>query len=326
MEDGDYTPPCVGVFMCTYNHENYIETAIESVMMQVGDFSYRLFIGEDCSTDSTREICIKMKQKYADKIDLTLYEKNVGGGLNTINLFAKIIDAGVTYIAMLDGDDYWVDKEKLKKQVAILENDRGISICFTDSKILNDKTKEFSTKAYDNEREARINFDTFIEKGSLYVTCSALFRTAAIPRRFPDWFLTSLKQDWTIFVLALDNGDAYYLPEITAVYRIHGASLMRTTKHILLEENSAGLIENLLSYFDPRHQPVLGKALTWSYFHVAFFYWNEFEVLDFFKYISKATQAGERKTMGWYWLVIKEMNKAWLKKTYHKIKGIFRRP
>jgi len=65
----------VAIFMVTYNHEKYIRQAVEGIVMQKTNFPYKIFIGEDCSTDNTREICLELQQKYPDKIELLLRKK-----------------------------------------------------------------------------------------------------------------------------------------------------------------------------------------------------------------------------------------------------------
>ena len=100
--------------MITYNHEKFIAEAIEGVVMQKTNFQFELVIGEDCSTDNTRAICIEYQKKYPDIIRLRLPETNQGMMLNWIN---NINSGRGKYIALCDGDDYWTDPYKLQKQV-----------------------------------------------------------------------------------------------------------------------------------------------------------------------------------------------------------------
>ena len=70
--------PLVSVCMITYNHENYISTAIEGVLMQKTSFPFELVIGEDCSTDNTRLTCIDYQNRFSDIIKMWLPDKNQG--------------------------------------------------------------------------------------------------------------------------------------------------------------------------------------------------------------------------------------------------------
>ena len=111
--------PMVSISMLTFNHERYIERAIVSVLEQETTFPYQLIIGEDCSTDSTREIVLKYAHMYPDKIVAILHNEN-GGIENNVLSVRKFLRG--KYIAILEGDDFWCDKLKLQKQVNFLEN------------------------------------------------------------------------------------------------------------------------------------------------------------------------------------------------------------
>jgi glycosyltransferase involved in cell wall biosynthesis len=313
MAHNDDMPcPYLGIFMVSYNHEKYIEQAIESVMMQETTFTYKLFIGEDCSTDNTRQVCLKMKQKYADRIDLNFNEKNLGSSLNVATFFQKIKTSGIKYAAILDGDDYWVDKNKIQKQVDILNQNTDCSICFSNAFVLNENTGELLADS--DPSPVRTGLKLFLDTGKPRITCTSLLRADLFPNPMPGWFSKILKQDWAIFVMLIAQGDAYYLNDITSVYRVHGGGLIKSTAQVRLEENSVFLVENLLQYFAPKHQQLFGQVLTWNYFHLAFIYLDQLKVIQFLKTITKAAAAGERKTAGWYWLVINKAAKLMLKK------------
>lgn len=120
--------PLVDIIMPTYNHEKYIAQAIKSVMMQECSFGYSLKIGEDCSTDGTYEVCKQYANVYADKILLLKISSNLGMAANYKSLFNA---CSAKYIAILEGDDYWLDMHKLQKQVEILESKPEIGLVHT---------------------------------------------------------------------------------------------------------------------------------------------------------------------------------------------------
>lgn len=128
--------PFVAVWMVTYNQEKFITAAIEGVIMQEANFSFKLFIGEDCSTDSTRQICLAFQKKYPDKIELLFTEVN-SMKQNSRNIFTKCFQSSAKYIAMCEGDDYWTDPHKLQKQVDFLEANEKIVGCFSDAMVIN---------------------------------------------------------------------------------------------------------------------------------------------------------------------------------------------
>lgn len=108
----------VSVMLTTYNHEKYIEQAIKSVLAQKTDFRYELLIGEDCSTDHTKEIVLKYQKLYPETIKVITHSRNIGALRNEADLRKKCKGK---YIAVLEGDDYWSYDKKLSMQVDILD-------------------------------------------------------------------------------------------------------------------------------------------------------------------------------------------------------------
>ena len=108
----------VSVCIITYMHEKYISQALDSVFMQKTNFDFEVIVGEDASTDGTREILLEYKEKYGDKLVLVLHDENVGVSKNSISVQKKVRGK---YIASLEGDDFWTDEYKLQKQYDILE-------------------------------------------------------------------------------------------------------------------------------------------------------------------------------------------------------------
>ena len=203
----------LSVCMITYNHENFIAQAIESVLMQKTNFDFELVIGEDFSIDRTREICISYKRKYPEKINLILNEKNLGMIPNFIN---TIHQCKGEYIALLEGDDYWTDPYKLQKQVDFLETNLDFSICAHKVKVLiNNKLKEdnflrITPKISTQEHLARGNY----------------LRTLSVVVRFPKNKKFVIPQgirlgDHFSWMYISQYGKIMVLDEIMGVYRYH---------------------------------------------------------------------------------------------------------
>jgi glycosyltransferase involved in cell wall biosynthesis len=110
--------PLISVFITTYNHEPYIARAIDSVLEQKTKYSFELVIGEDCSTDQTRQIVMKYQGKYPNIIRVVTSNENVGRHKNLLRTMATCQGK---YLAFCDGDDYWHDSKKLEKQCKYLE-------------------------------------------------------------------------------------------------------------------------------------------------------------------------------------------------------------
>jgi glycosyltransferase involved in cell wall biosynthesis len=117
--------PLVSVKMRTYNHEPYIAQAIEGVLMQKTDFPIELVIGDDCSTDRTREIVLRYQDERPDIIRVILQGRNVGARRNSRKLDEFLRGK---YTAFNDGDDYWTHPRKLQMQADIMETSPSIGL------------------------------------------------------------------------------------------------------------------------------------------------------------------------------------------------------
>lgn len=120
----------VSVVMTTYNHEAYLAEAVESVLAQRTTFAVEILIGEDCSTDSTLSIARRYEAEYPERVRVITSAENVGWRKNYRRTIAA---AHGRYIAMLDGDDMFIDDDKLQQQVDMLEADASLGMCYTRS-------------------------------------------------------------------------------------------------------------------------------------------------------------------------------------------------
>ncbi len=108
----------LSVVIVSYNQEEYIAEAIESVLNQKTKYKYEIILADDCSKDNTFKIQEEYAKKYPKIIKLLKREKNLGTTQNELD--ASLQSSG-KYITKLDGDDYWIDEEKIEKQIRFLE-------------------------------------------------------------------------------------------------------------------------------------------------------------------------------------------------------------
>ena len=124
------TQPVVSVLMITYNHERYIAQAIEGVLNQQTQYSCELVIGEDCSTDRTREIVLDYQRRYPHIIRVITSNANVGMHQN---FYRTAMACSGEYVAMCEGDDWWHDPAKLQTQVSYLRQYPDVCLLAADA-------------------------------------------------------------------------------------------------------------------------------------------------------------------------------------------------
>ncbi len=132
--------PVLSVLFITYDHERYVRRALDSVLMQKTDFDFEIVVGEDHSTDSTRQILDEYKAAYPDRIRLLYRSRNFGRP--TLNVYETAMACRGRYIATLEGDDYWIDEYKLQKAVDYLEEHKDHWGCANPSLLVGDDEEE----------------------------------------------------------------------------------------------------------------------------------------------------------------------------------------
>lgn len=218
--------PFVSVCVQTYNQYNYIEECLDGILMQKTTFPFEIILGEDESSDGTREICIEYFNKHPDKIKLFLRSrKDViyinGNATGRFNFIENLKACSGKYIALCEGDDYWTDPLKLQKQVDFLENNEDYNICFHKVRIYNQSLNLFE----EDKITRKVNETTTIKDlalGNYIHTPSVVLKNNFT---IPNWFTKVSLGDWTLYMLAVKNKKIKLIDEKMAVYRIHGKSI-----------------------------------------------------------------------------------------------------
>jgi len=225
--------PFVSVIMTTYNHEVFIAQAIEGVLMQETDFPIELVIGEDCSTDRTLEIVFKYQKNYPDLIRVINSKKNVGAIKNGART-RKLLRG--KYVAFCEGDDYWNDHLKLKKQVNLLERNPDCSGCFTDCFVIKESKPKRIVKQSVKKDHRHTLFDIVMK--TPYAMCHWVFLKNVFVNR-PDWF-DNLKigGHTALLIYVAEQGDCLHIPEPTATYRVHSGGVTSGADPIIFNESA----------------------------------------------------------------------------------------
>lgn len=210
--------------MTAYNLEQFIAQAIESVLMQKTDFSIELVIGEDCSADRTRDIVLDFQRRCPQIIRVLLPPKNLGMNRNFVDTIAA---CSGKYVALLDGDDYWIDPNKLQKQVEFLEANPHCSGCFTRTKVFSECGLPGNyCQPGDNPEKILYTTEDLINKNQIgcMQTSSMMFRNVLDNISF-DPFLSLSMTDWPLQIMLSQLGPIGYLNDVMAAYRQHSGGV-----------------------------------------------------------------------------------------------------
>ena len=164
----------VSVCMISYNHERFIRRALESACNQKTTFQFEIIIGDDCSSDNTQKIIMEIVEQYPNLIIPILRHKNLGTIKNAYDIKQR---AKGKYIAILEGDDYWVDEYKLQKQVDFLENHPDI-YSVAHRNLIIDKDNNVIGESHEN-----LQLDCYFNKTDALKMQTRLFHPSSILHR-----------------------------------------------------------------------------------------------------------------------------------------------
>jgi hypothetical protein len=225
--------PLVSVVLRTYNHAPFIAQAIESVLIQRAEFPFELVIGEDCSSDGTREIVEAYGRRYPDLVKPVLPERNVGHGEMLRQALAATRGGLIAY---LDGDDYWTSRQKLAKQVAFLEANPDCHDCFHDVSLVYDEAGVPSGTISPRLAEEHFGIEQVLM--DCFVPAPAMMFRRGVFEELEREAFDSAWLDWIIHVQAATHGPLGYIPEVLAAYRVHRGGMFSALDRVSqLEED-----------------------------------------------------------------------------------------
>lgn len=213
--------PLVSVCVQTYQHAAFIRQCLDSILMQKVEFKYEIILGEDESTDGTREICIEYAEKFPEIIRLFLRKRSdviyIGGNATgRFNFLENLKASRGKYIAICEGDDYWIDSMKLQKQVNFLQLSTEHVLCFHKVKIL----ELDGAIVEDDLTRVPVGYESIeilAAKGNYIHTPSVIFKN--VIDEYPEEFYKSSVGDFFLYMMLAQSGKFMYIDETMAIYR-----------------------------------------------------------------------------------------------------------
>lgn len=260
--------PLVSVCMITYNHEKYIAEAIEGVLMQEVDFEVELIIADDCSKDRTGEIVKTFIETHPRGNWIKYFFHNENKSMMSNFIWAMQKCKG-EFIALCEGDDYWIDKEKLAIQVDFLLNNK-------DYFLVSHYARKYSFRYEGFELFGKLSRDSFsIEDPDYHFlaipTASILFRNKIV---FPEWMGKVYAGDRALIFLASQFGKIKILDFEGSVYRVHPDGIEQNYKKDKFSLPLRNLKEYPIYYNMalPHFKRQIAKKMAWNNFYLAIQY------------------------------------------------------
>lgn len=216
----------ISVIVCTYNQEKYLAQALDSVLMQKCDEPYEILIGDDCSTDGTSKIADDYRSRYPGIIHVIRPANNTGASHNIVRLMNS---AKGEYLAICDGDDYWLRDDVLQKQLNIFRSMPEVGmICAKAKCYIQDKGDYEGTLGYAGAEDLM----TMLHDNCDVAAPTIAFRSSLMKKCIAesDWYIAnnyfydSIMAYWFAY-----NSKIKFIDEEMAAYRVLANSACHTT-------------------------------------------------------------------------------------------------
>ena len=220
----DYDDVMVSIKCMVFNHEVFLRDCLEGIISQKTSFKFEAIVHDDCSTDGSADIIREYAEKYPDIIKPILEEENLFSKHDGSIYQVLSTHSHGKYIAICEGDDYWIDPYKLQKQVDFLEQHSDYSMCCSRAKSYSQLENCFKSDVACYNKNQMMNPKDIIRKGGLFIaSCSIVYRNS-IRDSYPDYCLLCHVGDYPLQIFCAMKGKCYYFNEAMSVYRVDNPS------------------------------------------------------------------------------------------------------
>jgi glycosyltransferase involved in cell wall biosynthesis len=234
-------------------------------------------VGDDCSTDATQSLLRRYAAKYPEKVEVFFSPVNLGV-LHKDRVSIKLLNRCTSkYIAILEGDDYWIDPHKLQRQVEYLDSHSECSVCFHNAEMFYDDGSQPSTNLRPADQKEISTIEDVLS-GMVPLPCTVMFRNNLLGE-LPDAFYEVTNADWMMYVLLAEHGHIGYINKVMAAYRMHAAGMwsrltaqQRVNEHIktykTIDEHLNFKYEGLISEKIAQFKEVHARSCLGQYHEV----------------------------------------------------------
>lgn len=202
--------PTVSVCVVTYNQQGLVETCLRSILDQAVDGDVQVLVGDDASTDGTREVVRALAGEYGSRMKCFLHESNLGAAANMCHLLAR---ADGDFVARVDGDDYWLPG-KLQRQLAFLNANPDCGAVYTNAIAVNESGTQIGV--FNDIEDERIDMATLLRRGNVLNNSSVLFRIENIA----GWLVID-QVDYQVHLWQARQGWLGHISEPLTAYRVN---------------------------------------------------------------------------------------------------------
>lgn len=219
----------VDVVLFSHNHENFIERALRGVFEQETTAKIRIRVHDDASDDNTASLARAMLKDSPFESSLVVATENqFRNGSSFKWRFATATDSD--FVAFLDADDFWVNRQKLEKQINLLKRNKDVALCHAGFVGLNLEGEWLNFRP-DEKFRSQIVPGHYLSEENFIGTLTVVCRRSAMPTHLPTGFDSLKIDDYPLWALVTEDARIAFLDEIVGVYRIHDSNNFANLPH-----------------------------------------------------------------------------------------------
>lgn len=232
--------PKVSVVCMVYKHEPYLRQCFDGFVMQKTSFPIEILVNDDCSPDGSAKVMREYEEKYPDLFHCIYQEENQYSKGKMAWWEVLFPMAKGEYIAICEGDDYWIDPYKLQKQVDFMDQHPDYVACFHNARVQYDDHVSLFNAMNENHYPST---EDIIKRHWFIATPTLFFRN--VLREYPEWRGEVLNGDYLLELLLAREGKFYYMDDAMSVYRQDGQGMSS-----VLKRDKVDMVDRLISLLD----------------------------------------------------------------------------
>lgn len=250
--------PIVSIVCTVFKHKSYLQQCFDGFVAQKTTFPIEVLVNDDCSLDGSADIMHEYESNYPELFHCIYQEENQysKGKMPWWEVLFPM--AKGDYIAICEGDDYWIDPYKLQKQVDFMDSHKEFIACFHNARVLYPNGVTLFNSMEENHEPS---IEDIIKRRWFIATPSLFFRN--VLTEYPDWRGEIINEDYLLELLLAREGRFYYMDDVMAVYRQDGMgmSAVLNKNKVDMVEKLICLLEKMKDYYDGEYASTFDESI-----------------------------------------------------------------
>ena len=225
----------LSIILITYNQEKFIQECMDGLLIQIFPDDYEVIVADDFSTDKTLDIIKENFNEKSINYHILPTIQNLGIAKNYKRAYQACQGE---YIAILEGDDYWINRNHLVNHISFLDNHSECVLSFNRLILLHEENSKFDSKEWENNKEYKYITSNEMALGNKIGNLSACIFRRSILKKMEESLFDMGFADWFLGLFLGQYGLLAKQKKITSIYRIHNKGVWSGNNNNLKQKMS----------------------------------------------------------------------------------------